>query len=193
MDLTPTYDVFLHLLTQSLPTHSPIDFEPIDAALGVLRASGRTGYDVRGALEILVDNVTKEFGFAPRDVYRGVFNFTHTSNIHNASLEELDYRKLQDIVRAFYRGDLLLEKPSHRVVMVYPRESHFSHESWGIAFKSTLIARRVMELMKSEELKNLRDPTTTSVGPQEPPVWRDGSLGRWPIACSFTAGRNPYH
>ena len=156
MDLTPNYDGFRHQLQQSLPKLSPTGDELIDVALTVLRTAGGTVCDVDSALDILVDNAIEEFGFAPRDVYNGVLNLSQTRDNHKEALEGLNYPKLQAIITAF-RKDHLLERPSHRVVVVYPEISHPRHEEWKIAFKSILISKRAEELMKSEELENLRD------------------------------------
>ena len=47
------------------------------------------------ALEILVDNAIEEFGFAPRDMYDGVFKLHNTRLQHANAVETLDYTELQ--------------------------------------------------------------------------------------------------
>ena len=56
---------------------------------------------VDSALEILVHNATEEFGFAPRDVYNGVFRLPRTREDHATVLENFDCAELRKIVETF--------------------------------------------------------------------------------------------
>ena len=47
--------------------------------------------DVGDALKILVRNAIEEFGFAPRDVYEGVFRLSMVMVDHAEAIEHLDY------------------------------------------------------------------------------------------------------
>ena len=110
--------------------------------------------DVDDALNILVHNAIKEFGFTPRDVYNGVFDLPRTKRAHDHEVDRLDYPNLKVIVEAFTRDCELL---SNHVVAVYPRQSFPADDLWEINFKSPLIARKVVESMRLRESKHLRE------------------------------------
>jgi len=77
------------------------------------------------ALEILVRNATKEFGFAPRDVYNGVLLLPKTRWWHAKAMDKLKYP-------------------------MYPVPSPVDDDdddSWEINFKSARIAKELVELM----------------------------------------------
>ena len=110
--------------------------------------------NVDTALETLVHNAIKEFGFAPRDVYRGVLVLSRTRELHTDAVRELKLPTLVSTIQLF-TNTLSIEGLSHRVVGVYPRPSSpFSYhddDKWVIDFKSTQIADQVMEKMEVEE------------------------------------------
>jgi len=106
--------------------------------------------NVDGALEILVRNAIKEFGFAPRDVYHGVFNLPKMRALRDHDVERLDYPELKAFVHAFSR-EWELRGFSHRVVAVYPRLDG----RWEMNFKSPLIARKAVKSMELNEARHL--------------------------------------
>ena len=114
---------------------------------------------VDNALKILVRNATEEFGFAPRDVYDGVFQLYETRDKHSAAVGEFDHTKLQETVRSFSQDHGLTTETSHRVVVVFPHPltSLFNLDRWGIDFKSIRIAREAMESMQLQEVERLRE------------------------------------
>ena len=106
------------------------------------------------ALKILVQNATEEFGFAPRDVYDGVFDLPETMKKHAIAVKLFDYSKLTTLTGMFaIRYDL--DAFSHRVVVVRPTSFLYKPDMWLIVFKSIRIARKVVELMLSEEDSHL--------------------------------------
>ena len=111
---------------------------------------------IRDALKILVQNATREFGFAPRDVYRGVFTLPDARNSLNAVVRSLTYEQLKDIVGAFERDGSLTDQPSHQVFEVYPCPPPAHDDSWTIKFKSASIAKKVAVALQKEEDKYLR-------------------------------------
>ena len=114
---------------------------------------------VDNALKILVHNAAEEFGFAPRDVYGGVFQLYETRDKHSAAVGELDYTKLQETVRSFSRDHGLTTETSHHVVVVFPRPlaSLFNLDRWAIDLKSIRIAREAMKSMQLQEVERLRE------------------------------------
>ena len=111
------------------------------------------------ALEVLVSNAIEEFGFAARDVYGGVFKLPKTQARHVAEINSVSYSKLRDLVEAFSR-ERGLDTFSHHVVAVKPHYRTLDDDRWEIHFKSTRIARRVMELMRFKEDDRIRDMYT---------------------------------
>jgi len=108
------------------------------------------------AIEILVCNAIEEFGCAPRDVYEGVFRLPQARLRHITRVEKVNYSKLKNLVDAFSL-DRGLDKFSHHVVAVKPFRYTLNTDRWEIHFKSTRIARRVVELMRSQEDDHIRD------------------------------------
>ena len=116
---------------------------------------------------ILVQNATKEFGFAPRDVYRGVFNLPAASQEHDEAVENLNYSELSSLVANFSKNRGL-EGVSHRVVAVHPCPNRNGLDDWRIDFKSVRIGDKVVQSMRfaeKGELKKLyRELRTSSEG-----------------------------
>ena len=111
---------------------------------------------IKDALEILVRNATQEFGFAPRDVYEGVFDPLSAKHKHAEKVDGLDYSHLKSIAEAFIKR-YELDGNSHRVVAVQPKEGAPKYDEWKIDFKSTGIKMRVMEAMQVVEDRHLRE------------------------------------
>ena len=114
-------------------------------------------YGVDGALKILINNATEEFGFAPRDVYEGIFVFHRTKFTHKAALGRLDYPKLIDLAKTF-NGSYEFDEHTHRVIAVSPSEYVPGLDEWKINFKSIRIAEQVvlsMRLLGDEHLRKM--------------------------------------
>ena len=115
---------------------------------------------VRNALGILVRNATEEFGFAPRDVYNGVFHLSRTRDRHAIHLNRLDYEQLEAIVCTFSQERKLINSDlSHRIIAISPLPStprgDHNYDHWTIDFKSIRIAKEVVESMRFEQDKYL--------------------------------------
>ena len=111
---------------------------------------------VDNAFEVLVCNAIEEFGFAPRDVYNGVFKLSQTKAQHVTEIRRTNYSRLEDLVNVFpeERG---LDEFSHHVVALKPYYHTLDEDLWKIHFKSARIARQVVELMRSKEDDHIRD------------------------------------
>jgi len=108
--------------------------------------------NVDNALKILVHNATEEFGFAPRDVYNGVFRLSQTREDHATALENFDCAELREITKTFNVQLGLVSGHSHRVVVVFPYPpEHLDFDGWGIDFKSIQIREKMMESMRLQE------------------------------------------
>ena len=112
-------------------------------------------YQVDDALMILVCNAVEEFGFAPRDVYDGVLNLPNIRGRHARVMQNLNYSDLRTIVAAFSKSRALSEV-SHHIVSVHPLPCLRDLDDWVIDFKSVSIGRKVVELMRLEEDKELQ-------------------------------------
>ena len=92
-------------------------------------------------------NAINEFGFAPRDVYNGVFQLVDTKEEHAEATEQLRRSDLQSLVNAFHM-ECRFDGISDRVLAVHPVPG--SYDSWIIYFKSPRIAKKAVELMRSK-------------------------------------------
>ena len=141
LPLCPEYNIFRTALKQSPPTD-----ENVRAALQVLRRNRHEEDEVKRGkgdedendndvemadevgqpspsvdFEILVRNATEEFGFAPHDVYDGVFQLPYTKDQHAKAVEHLEYTELGSLVNAFPQ--------EHRFTSISDRVVAVSHEA----------------------------------------------------------------
>ena len=112
---------------------------------------------VDSALETLVRNATEEFGFAPRDVYNGVFDLPTTKRKHAAAVVTLNYEQLKNILQNLPTGDGLVPDFPHRVVVVSPCPVPGRDDGWKMNLKSIRIANDVVESMRLKEDEPLRE------------------------------------
>ena len=164
-------------------TSDPIQTEGIGAAMEVLRIEAARLAELKAAADrdngiepmvvdggaqplplfdtmekvaaVLVRNATEEFGFAPRDVYRAVFNLPMIKEEHAARVKNLKYSQLTDLAEEFFNNRLFNEL-SHFVVAVQPLNFTSCLDRWTIDFKSPRIAREVVRSMLSLEHRELR-------------------------------------
>ena len=166
-------------------TADPIQDEEIDAALEVLQMEAVRVAELEAAADcdkggsgvkavdgevqplplfgtmdvvftVLVRNATEEFGFAPSDVYDGVFDLPQTKELHTSKVKELTYSELMTLSSRF-STNRLLDDPSDRVVAVQPCKFLSRRDRWTIGFKSPRIAREVVGSMLSLEHHYLQD------------------------------------
>jgi len=112
--------------------------------------------DKTEAFAILVRNAIEEFGFAPRDVYNGVFDLSLAKENHIAKMKDLGYPELISLADTFAKKGIL-NNLSHHVVAVQPHQSAPRIDRWTMDFKSPRIAKEVAGLMLSLEHCYLRD------------------------------------
>lgn len=103
----------------------------------------------------LVLNSIKEFGFAPRDVYEGIFNRKETWNSHHIAVKALTYFQLIELVKDFHVHQRL-EGHSHRVVAVRPIRLSSREDVWEVRFKSRKIAKNVLRHNKEEQYNQFK-------------------------------------
>ena len=111
---------------------------------------------VDNALEVLVHNATEEFGFAPRDVYRGIFD-PHTTRRDHA--KTLCFSTLQELVRMFCWYERLDDFADY-VVAVYPHSGSGDSDYYSdreMDLKSIRIAGKAVESMRLEKHERLRE------------------------------------
>ena len=105
---------------------------------------------------LLLNNATEELGFAPRDVYDGIFNLPEVKERHANKLDLFTYEDLMTLPAKF-TADHLLSNISHHVVAVNPVEFILRRDRWTINFKSPRIAKEVARSMELLEHRHLRD------------------------------------
>ena len=110
------------------------------------------------AFEILVRNAIDKFGFAPHDVYEGVFRLSTATTDHTNAVRNLRWAELKLIISTFTR-EMSLDVGSHRVVAVYPLPNPPSdyRDGWSIEIKSYEITRQVLDRLKEEEDISIRE------------------------------------
>jgi hypothetical protein len=137
-------------MVEAAQPQAPVD----DARAGKAIEDAKANKGIEDALKILVHNATQEFGFTPRDVYKGVFNLAVTKHRYAKKVDGLKSSQLKFIAEAFTRRDELDDISDH-VVVVRPYKGTSKFDRWQIDFKSTRIERRVMEGMQLEEDRHL--------------------------------------
>ena len=113
--------------------------------------------DVDTAMEILVRNATGEFGFAPDDVFKSIFEPDDLRTRHAGAVERLTYLELKNLVLDFSVSHVL-SSFSHRIIAVHPSPpSGLSSCTWKVKFKSPRIAKKVMVWMRDQEDSHLQE------------------------------------
>ena len=142
-----------------MPTAGGRFEKSIDDAMEVLKAemgeAAADGVD-DSTIEILINNATERFGFAPRDVYKGIFSPTATWVKHKIALDNLDYRELITLSKAIHLG-CEFDEDAHHVIAASPVTSTLSWDEWTINFKSMRIAEQAVLSMWSLGEYDLRD------------------------------------
>jgi len=136
---------------------------------------------VDNALKILVRNATEEFGFAPRDVYNGVFNLSRTRHEH---FRWFRCHALQALVETF-----AFERRLHD-----PRSPCTPSNVWSTTTIGHLTSNPFGSRGKRwnrwgrKGMNNFGRRTTASTICQRVLLWRGGSSRRLFIAFSLLAG-----
>jgi len=104
-------------------------------------------YTMERALTILVRIATEEFGFIPRDVYRGILDLPEMRRDHTITSGHVDYSRLKELIIAF-ACDGELGPASQHVVVVFPTENWTASDLWDIDFKSIRVAEDAAEVMR---------------------------------------------
>jgi hypothetical protein len=130
--------------------------------------------EVENAFKILMHNATEEFGFAPRDVYNGVFYLLETKGMYAAEVKALTCSDLKTLVQTYVKTRGFVSGTSHKLIVVSPVGHLVKNGQWEINLKSIRIAKKVVETM-----------AISSAASQGALLWRDGSSRRSPIACSL--------
>ena len=114
---------------------------------------------VDDALNILAQNAIKEFGYAPRDFCRGVFNLQLVREDHDDALNTLSFDDLQGFVEAFSKKHIYDTQTSHRILEVYPQPPNVRsvNDKWTIDFKTDHIKKRAFSKMRTIEVQHVRD------------------------------------
>lgn len=108
----------------------------------------KTG-DLKEMVKALVQKAIDEFGFAPRDVFGGIFTLAKTRKEHENAQFTPNLSTLK-IVAPSFSSELKLDSPLDLIFAVYPKPSRFlcGPDQWTVDFKSAQI-RKAMEEMKS--------------------------------------------
>jgi len=157
--LSPDYTRFLGELEQSIGRLNTCD-DDIGAALDVLRrhnvglAFQQQPLDLDNALDILVDNAIEEFGYAPRDVFCGVFYLPWTRDKHRDAILSLTYEELISLATRFSKSRDL-HGTSHLVVVILPTPSPTHVDKWKIDFKTKQIGKEAAQMLCLETTAHL--------------------------------------
>lgn len=106
--------------------------------------------------KILVRNATKQFGFAPRDVYHGVFRLLDTMHEHDRRVQYVGCSELMSLVKKYFHEDGF-DSFSEVVLAVCPVPASPGFDRWRIYFKSSGVASKVVGSMLLEEDNRLRE------------------------------------
>lgn len=113
--------------------------------------------EVDDAIELLVQNATEEFGFAPRDVFDAIFKPRQTRDAHAQALESFDYNDLQLLAKTF-RDERALSHHQSRIIAMSPCVEHLSsHDCWRLDFKSIRIAKSAAFALMEKDDQHLSE------------------------------------
>ncbi|KAF8525778.1 hypothetical protein BU17DRAFT_62351 [Hysterangium stoloniferum] len=97
------------------------------------------------ALDTLLDAAIERFGYAARDVFHAIFNFSAITWAHETALE-ISHQALQEIIATLVRGDSGFDRQaSHRIIVIRPiPDGHISGDRWALNFKSDWVGRSML-------------------------------------------------
>ena len=107
--------------------------------------------EVENALQLLVLNSTEEFGFAPRDVYEGIFSPIDIKNQHANAIWKISRPGNLVALVSEFSVDRSLGDIDGCVAAMHPSENRDGDDDWEIDFESTRIAEKIMEWMEMQE------------------------------------------
>ena len=163
LSLHPDYNKFRTGLEESLKNDQTNSNDYlINAALAVLRGKNfrykrgngppATGQDtkmLRCAFKVLLENAIEEFGYAPRDVYSGVFDLPSTRAERNEAVCGANYSALAEFATQF-SWDCHLNSRSDMLIIVKPMKYLPNMDGWDIDFKSAYVLEKVMASAQSK-------------------------------------------
>ena len=138
-------------------TDDDIEASATDQDIISVDESGQPEDPVDEAFKILVDYATWAFGFAPSDVYNGVFSRPMMVEKH-ASLKQFKALELVDIVRSFAKTNSL-DSETLRTLCVYPLPTPYAPplDRWDVDYKSGRIGKEAVWLGMNENLEDLKE------------------------------------
>ena len=110
---------------------------------------------MENALKLLVLDSTEEFGFAPRDVYEGIFSPIDIKNQHANAIWKISRPGNLVALVSEFSVDCSLSDIDSCVAAMHPSENRDGDDDWEIDFKPTRIAE--MEWMEMQEDEHPRE------------------------------------
>ena len=105
----------------------------------------------KDALDYLLDAAIDRFGYAARDVFGAVFNYSVMTQRHENAFN-LNYTDLQKAVSALARNQTACHSISHRILTLCP--GPLVPLRWNIDFKSDWVARNVIQKLELDEAED---------------------------------------
>ncbi|CAA7270214.1 unnamed protein product [Cyclocybe aegerita] len=108
--------------------------------------------ELKGAFSILVDDAIEEYGLAARDIYAAIFAPAELADDHKVVLHKACYEFLKLIVEQLWDETMAYPEAGDRIFCAYPSpetSTDSPRSLWLLNFKSTRIAKRVMEQLRA--------------------------------------------
>lgn len=136
-------------------TDDDIEAPATDQDIISVDESGQPEDPVDEAFKILVDYATWAFGFAPSDVYDGVFSRPTMVEEH-ASLKQFKPLEIVDIVRSFTETNSL-DSETLRTLCVYPLPTPYAPplDRWDMDYRSGQIGKEAVWLGMNENMEDI--------------------------------------
>ncbi|KAI9513534.1 hypothetical protein F5148DRAFT_11522 [Russula earlei] len=146
LELDKAFEGFKAHLAQCLkswpPPACPTDANPIHYHLAHIRSlHGDNPPELEKAIDDILDNAVKYFGYVARDVFRAILrNF---QRVYEGLMSTLgNPQQFEDILRAVVSGEnFSTNHPSHRAIVINSRRKIGHPVSWDIDFRSDWITK----------------------------------------------------
>ncbi|KAI9511332.1 hypothetical protein F5148DRAFT_957840, partial [Russula earlei] len=141
------------------PSAHPTNSDPIHFHFTHIRSlHGENPPEIEKAIDDILNNAVKYFGFVARDIFRAVLSDFH--DIYNDTMSALKKspNDLGEMLRMVVGSeDLSMSQPSHLLIVIKSRHKVGLSVEWDVDFRTSWVARAVARKFQKYEERRVRE------------------------------------